>query len=470
MATDTLVGRTIPGWIKSVGVGAAAFAVCWAGAIGYWRAFDRMPSTIEMALALIALPLIVMLGFWIGLTMLRAGAAAPASPSPASAAKASSAPVRTSALAILAASLRSPHGASCEELAQAIAANKARPDLDPELVDTDGFPVMTARCHHAADDALQEEIMGWLADNGMADLAFNDEQWRALALATGVVGDLAGQAANSLLTADAAPPNLQLMPILPAEWSIGQHRAAGMWLKHTVSQFGWPSERITLPAELAAVPSEAEPTVVFGRLAREAAASDAPLLAMVLASASHIGEQSVEQWAASGRLFTSKNPKGAIPGEGAAGVLLTDMRQARSIADSPFTILDVMEEMRRDSSADEVKRADPRLLDELAQRLLERVGIELSAVGKVVTDTGSRPNRALELMGHVSAKMPHLDNAEDVVRVGLASGTCGAAPFVTALALARHYTLERKAPVLFISNEDPFVRAVTLIRPPNAAS
>jgi hypothetical protein len=41
---------------------------------------------------------------------------------------------------------------------------------------------------------------------------------------------------------------------------------------------------------------------------------------------------------------------------------------------------------------------------------------------------------------------------------------------MTALALARHYTLDRKAPVLFISNEDPFERAVALIRPLDAAS
>jgi hypothetical protein len=395
--------------------------------------------------------------------------AAPAAASSAAGTKASSAPAQGAALAILAASLRSPHGASCEELAQAIGANKARPDLDPELVDADGFPAMTARCQYAADEALQEEIMGWLAENGMAGLVFDDEQWRALTLATGVVGDLASQAAHSLITADTDPQLLRLMPLLPVEWSIGQHRAAGMWLKHTVAQFGWSPDRISLPVELAAVPAESAPASVFDRLSQEAAASDTPLLALVVACASHIGEQSVAQWAASEKLFTSSNPKGAIPGEGAAGLLVTDMRQAQATTGSPITVLVAMDEMRRDSSADESRRVEPTLLGELAKRSLERVGIEPSAVRIVVADTGHRPNRTLELMGHVSAKMPHLDTAEDVIRVGLTSGTCGNVPFMTALSLARHYALERQAPVLFVRSEDPFQRTVALVRPHNVS-
>jgi hypothetical protein len=218
------------------------------------------------------------------------------------------------------------------------------------------------------------------------------------------------------------------------------------------------------------VAADAAPTAVFGRLAKEAAASDAPLVAMVVACASHIGEQSVAQWAESGMLFSSSNPKGAIPGEGAAGVLVTDMRQAQLMTDALVTVLDAIEQARRDSSADDAKRANPTLLRELTERAITRAGAEAAAVSMIIADTGHRSTRTLELMGFGSASVPHLDSSEDVVRIGLASGTCGAVPFVTALALARHYTLEREAPVLFVSNEDPFERAVAVIRPPGAAS
>jgi hypothetical protein len=101
----------------------------------------------------------------------------------------------------------------------------------------------------------------------------------------------------------------------------------------------------------------------------------------------------------------------------------------------------------------------------LTGRALKRGNVALSDVAMIVADTGHRSSRALELMGHVSAAIPHLDGEDDVVRVGLSSGTCGAVPFISALALARHHALQRQAPVLGISNEDPYRRVVTLIRP-----
>jgi hypothetical protein len=463
MATDTLVGNTIPGWIKSVGVGAAAFAVCWAGAIAYWRAFDRMPSTVEMALALIALPIVLILGFWAGHGLLRRGTAAPAAASPA-AAKASSAPVQAAPLAILAASLRSPHGASPEELAQAIAANKARPDLDPELVDADGFPVMTTRCDDAQDDGLRNEINEWLAQNGIADLLYSDEQWRALTLATAVVGELASVAASQLIPASGTPPMLQLMPLLPAGWRIAHHRATSLWLKHIVAQFGWPPEHIRLPAELAADPDAGLPSAIFGRLAKDAAVPDTPLAAIVVGCASHIGDGSVAEWAANGSLFTSANPKGAIPGEGAAGLLVTDLLQARSLADAPVALLGNVNEARLASSADDARRLNSSSLRELSDHVLSQAGIPPSTIEMVVADTGHRANRTLELMGLVSARMQQLDGTEDVMRVGVATGACGSVPLITALALARDQAIEKRAPVLVIGNEDPYLRVGAVVR------
>jgi hypothetical protein len=88
-------------------------------------------------------------------------------------------------------------------------------------------------------------------------------------------------------------------------------------------------------------------------------------------------------------------------------------------------------------------------------------------VAVIVADTGHRTNRTLELMAHASGKMPQLDGTDDVLRVGAACGTCGEVPFITALALAGHYTLERQAPALFISNEDPYHRVAALVRPPS---
>jgi hypothetical protein len=178
------------------------------------------------------------------------------------AAKAIATSAASTPLAILAASLRLPHGASPEELASAIAGNKARPDLDRELVDDDGFPVMTARSSEAVDEALQEEITEWLALNGMAELHFNDEQWRAVTLASAVVAELAAQAAGPMLYQVDPQTKLQLFPSLPTEWDSAHRRATNLWLKQTVARYGWPADRVIVTTDEAMSADDMTPSAV----------------------------------------------------------------------------------------------------------------------------------------------------------------------------------------------------------------
>jgi hypothetical protein len=460
--TTTTPGRPIRSWLTGSLLAVLVTGACWGGATWYWRATERMPATGDLVLYLLALPVVLLLAAWYG----RKWMAQPgASPTAAALTQPTQAATTPPPLAILAASLRSPHGASTEELSAAIVDNKARADLDEELVDADGFPVMTARSVDARDEALQEEITEWLNRNGMAELRLSDEQWRALAMASAASGELASYAAIDLIPPDGAPPMLQLIPILPPEWHIDQRRAAGMWLRHSVTQFGWPPAYIALAEERHGDARAATPAAVLGRLVSNGAASDAPVAALVVACASQIGEETVAQWAANGSLFTSSQPQGLIPGEGAAGLLVTDLRQAQSIQGAAFALLDPVGEAWRDSSAEDTRRADPKLLGELTERVLRNGCAELSNVAMIVADTGHRSNRMLELMGLASALMPQLDDPADVVCVGAASGSCGAVPFMTALGLARHHALERDAPVLCISNEDPYHRCIALVRP-----
>jgi hypothetical protein len=236
-----------------------------------------------------------------------------------------------------------------------------------------------------------------------------------------------------------------------------------MWLKQTVARYGWPADRITFTIEETGDPHEVSPAAVFNRLVHNGEATNAPSIAMVVACASHIGEETVAQWAANGLLFTSSEPQGRIPGEGAAGLLIGN--QASLTESATIALLYGVEEARRDSSADETKRGDPKLLAELSERALKRNGMNTADVAMLIADTGQHAGRVLELMAHVSAGLPQLDETDDVVRVGVASGTCGAVSFITALVLGRHYVLEREAPVLCVSNEDPYRRVVVLMRP-----
>jgi hypothetical protein len=453
-----------PAWIINSLIGGFVFLICWGIAIAYWRSTRSAPGAGEFVACLLAIPLALTVVAWLGAKLILPRIAA-AMPTAAVARPATpSAPPTVMPLAILASALRSPHGASAEELAAAIASGKARTDLDRELIDDDGFPVMAARSSDASDAALQEEIGEWLAQHGMAELRFSAAQWRALILASAVTADLTLSAIGAFAATETGMPMLQLVPILPLEWHAEQRQAAGAWLRHMVERSGWVAENLVMPAEPLANASGPTPSAVFSRLAHDTMQRARPLAALVVACASHIDQESIDKWAAEGKLFTSSRPQGLIPGEGAAGLVLADLEQARAKQLTDFVLLDPVEEAQHGVSADDMKRVDPNVLEELTRRAVKRRNIDFTDVVMIVADTGHRSSRVLELMGYASVTLPQLDEMGDIVCVGVACGSCATVPFITALALARHYVLERFGPVVCVSNEDAELRQAALIQ------
>jgi hypothetical protein len=453
----------LPGWLKSALLAAAVFIVCWGGAIAYWRTAENAPAAGELALALLVAPLGVLMATWVIKKAVLSKTAASTLPEASPATKAVPVAPTVPPLAILATALRSPHGASTEELAAAIAAGKARADLDPELVDNKGFPLTAARRDDAVDEALQEEINEWLALKEMGGLRFSEVQWRALTLGTAVVRDLASEAAIALTPAEGTPPVLQLIPILPAEWTVEHRSATVMWFKHQAAQYGWPAADMT--AVDFPIHNGHAISSIFKQLARDAAVPGSRFAALVIACDSQIDQETVDRWDAAGTLFTTSRSQGLIPGEGAAGMLLTDLQHAQKVEGTSYAVLEPFFEARREVSIDDSKRTDTKLLLNLAERACKAATVEPTNVAMIVADTGDRANRMLELMGMASTMFPQLEDSTEVARIGEGSGICGAVPCITALALARHHAIERTAPVLCVSNEDTHQRCTTLIRP-----
>ena len=464
-STTAPTGRPLPAWLKTTVLAAGIFVLCWAGAIAYWRSSSTAPATPELLLALLAAPLALLGLLWVGKKAVSARPQAAATSGAASAAQpAVNSTPSAPPLAILAAALRAPHGASPEELAAAIAGNKARPDLDPELVDDDGFPVMSARSEDAVDEALREEFSEWLVLHGLGELHLGEAQWRALTLGTAVLRDLANEAFMQLMPQEGTPPQLRLLPILPASWTVEQRHAAGLWFKHTVAQFGWPVDHLTRID----VAPDAAPAAILGQFALDSQVPHKRLATIVLACDSHIAQETVDKWAAGNLLCTAARAPRCLPGEGAAAPLFTSLEHARHHPDALFAQLYPLLETRREVSSDSAKRPETKRFTDLAERAVHLGGLELAQVAQVAADTDHRNSRGLELMGLASLALPQLDASADVLRTGATTGTCGAVPFITALALARHAALAGNAPVLFVSNDDPFVCHMALVGPPPA--
>lgn len=443
-------------WIKQALIATAVFVACWGGAIVWWRVDARVPGTREWMSLLFGLPLAVLLAGYIGRHWMARRAVASTDSISAAPARSSSVvqkPAQAQHVAVLATALRAPHGASAEELAAAIADNKARPDLDRELVDEDGFPVMCARCPDARDDALREDVADWLAAHGIADPHFSAEQWRALTLASAVASELAGRAAIEWIVRDDAVPRLQVLPLLPPEWSAGQRDAAAAWLRHAVAQAGWQGQ-------IGQAAAGVDPAAGMAQLAAIVAAGDQRCVTLAVACASHVGDGTVARWALDRTLFTATQPQGMMPGEGAAGLLL-----ARASDGGAVALLAPVEQVRDDGASDVRRRDGARVLEALVEGTLARADVAAADVGMIVADTGHRSRYVLELMEFASAAMRHLDGSADVVRVGATGGYSGIVSFVTALALASHYAVRRQAPVLCIANEVTGGRLAALVRP-----
>jgi len=459
-------------WLKNLMMAILAFGASWLGAVWYWRANNRVPATDDLVLYLLVLPLALLAVFWLGRKIYRA-VSAPATGAPtgdaAAQAETPEEPARGPSLSLVAAAVRAPHGTSPAELSATLADDKPRPELDPELIDAYGYPIMSARIAGLDAEALRAEMSDWLTANALTP-HFSDEQWRALSAGSEVVNELSGHlAGHTQLDAHAGHvarrepsplPMLQLHPVWPPEWKPEQRQATLLWFRHLAIQAGWPQDRITVAPERGAADTEAG--TVLARLL----SNEPPALALVVACGSHIGADSVEHMDNATALFNAHHSQGRIPGEGAAGLLLADAAQAKLLtfgAELPQLL--AMSSGQLSQSADAAKRFSAELLQELSAKALLGAGREASSIALIAADTDHRTSRVMELMGVVSASMPQLDPGVDVLSVGASCGSCGGVTWLTALALARQEAENRNAAILCISNLDPFRRYVAVIGP-----
>lgn len=441
-------------WLKRSLLVLGVFGLCWIGAVWYWRSTTRMPDTGDLALAMLVIPLTLVCGYWLAkktfggsVEQAPAGApSAPAAPEPqagqgeqglaqaqgAAAAQAQAAPWLPFAMA--GAALRMPHGDSPAELAAAFAEGQARLDLDHELTDTQGFPLLAGRVPDVDIEALEE----WLASQPPMPRAPAARQLRAMAMAGEVTASLAALAGDS-----GSEGILQLLPLMPADWPQAVQDQAARWVAHNAVEAGWPQERLRL--RLAA---PATPLAALRALSAQAAgpAAAVPLLSIVLAFDSSIDADAVEDLAVNGKLYGPRNPNGRMPAEGAAGLLLQPPGQAGEG-------MHLLALQARESAA----------LNELAKDALEQA--QGAAPVGIAADTDHRASAMSDLMQCVEAHAPELDTNTSLACIGAACGHTGAVGALAAIALANEQAVDSGGFALALSNADPTQRFALLVGP-----
>jgi len=484
-------------WIKRSFFVCAVFAITWVMFIAYWSGSNHMPDGGDVLLYLLVLPACFLLAVWgirkAKLSMASAAAAktaaAAAQPAAATPAEPSHHPERLWTLAVAAGALRSPHGADAAALLEKLQAHEAKLELDPELTDGQGFPVLTGRIADVDAQTTAAEFMAWRGQHASAeqdDAYLPDEQQRTLALAADVARELGDRLMShpfldEYLQAqrhqkDAVGlPQLHLLALLPAAWSGEARMQAAQWLAQLVTLQGWPAEKITVLPAIAGEP--AHPLLHLDRLiatSRDANTQQpspylaTPYLAIVIAAQSNLGADTVQDWERSKQLLSGSSPSGKSPGEAAAGFILADATQAIALGAEDPVLLHRATLGRKNKSADEAGRVDGDLLTALAQAALRDAAVPADAVALLVTDGDHRAGRTEEIMKLGYAALPEIDLGSQCLKVGAECGSAGAATVLAALALA-HAAAERAGePALCVSNDDAHERAAIVLTRKNS--
>lgn len=474
-------------WISRTLLVSGVFIVVWFAMIVYWQANNRMPTSSDVVLYLFVIPAALLAAIWLifkGATMLSAksedpAAALPAKPDAEALAQARTAEQeRALTLTILASALRATHGQSADELTNALASKKTKIELDDELKNGEGFPILSGRIKSVDEDAQRDAITAWLATHNAQEIIWTSEELRGQALGGEVVIELAQQAithpqlenymATPLRKRDTVTlPALQLRALLPLRWGTEKRKVTADWFIHLIEQQGWPSEKIAFQPEL---PNDhMVPINMVDRLSVDAYRQSLPCFGMVLACESHIGELTVSDWENTGR---GAGGQEQVPGEGAAGLLLADAQQTILMNPKSAAKINRLAQNRRNKSADDKGRSSAETLTELTKDALLIAAINPEKITLVTADTDQRASRVAELMEMGLGTFPDLDLNTQYLQIAARCGLAGAVSSLTALALAHHEAAENSSFALCVNNQDGFARAAVVVSPwiPETAS
>ncbi|KAB7769655.1 hypothetical protein [Xanthomonas maliensis] len=419
------------------------FGLAWAGSIFYWRSSGATPSGMEMLTYLGLVPAGVLGGGWalrsLGQRALdRAGqalesdasAGQDAAPVPAKDAAASAAPA-TRVLGVLAADAWLPPAREPAALLGQLPA-PPRPGLHPHFRDRDGLPVYAA---HVAD-----------LDPAVSPLSVDEHDVlppahaRALVLLEPVLENVLPPTVAALPVLETVEERVvagwrqqssqqveQVLAIdllVPLDWPAELRDRAQDWLQARVVDHGLDARRFAVNV----IPA-ADANATWRYLQQAAQLAGAPAWRLLLACASAIDPVVIEQWQQRGRLWDRLHPDGRVPGEAAAGVLLTSTPATDGVCLHPAR----MQEVPAPAALAQCARAT----SQLASDALTAAAVEPARVDLVISDADQRGGVAAEAYGAASSACPDLDTSLQCLAFAATSGETGPVAPLAMLALAQ---------------------------------
>jgi hypothetical protein len=465
--------------LKALALLAAITSVVWIAVIWRWQVTHRDMSVDDLVLDLVVLPLVLfalLLGFrWAVRAALGRQAAALATATAETSAamersgKASTAESKEGLQAwpLLGAWVVGSTGDDMGGMLEAAKAGKPGPRPDKSLRDARGLPVMCARAE-AIDTAVFEtqRDLPCEATHPRPD----PHVVRALAGLSLVLAP-AGERIRQWQAAIASKPQhdtpVRVLVAWPEAWTEPDRTLAGGWLNARLLDLGgdvsdpecWAIQCLP-PCSGPQAWQHAEGLLsALERQRRDA-------LVLLLACHSDISEPAIDALQRGGRLFDAEgHPKGQMPGEGAAALLLTPSVPPE-LAGSQEAVawLHRAASVRREKSIDAPARPDAGAARQVTADALAFAALDGAGLRVACSDADRHSPRATELFGTTIELLPHLDPVEDLRLLGVVQGHASHTGALWAIAGAALQASEGGQPALALSLADPHWRMALVAR------
>ncbi len=466
-------------------------AIVWAATIVYWSRTHRAITQADVVLYLVALPVVVVLGFFMlrwawrrsgekAAAQASASSATGAAASPSVAANAAADERRWSAR-VLAQWVRTAAGDDAAAVWTAVRDSEVRPRPDAELLDKDGHPLFTTRLDDVALDSVRAELTDLPPpSNGTHPAEPAPRLVRSLSL----LSPCADWLDTSLAVWADARTNLPTAPALTVALCLPpldemrdddtteppQQALARAWLAPqlgALQAFDPRQHRLLVQTAHSGADVLAWADLQLVQWQRD----QRPGLLVLLVADSLIDEASAARLARQGLLMSGRQPKGATLGEAAVGLLLATPDWPAPSAHAPFELdhppatLHRWAQRVRSKSADDAGRIGPEVARDTLGDALQASAVPPDAVQAAVCDTDLRPSRTTEWYGAMLQHIGHLDAAQDVAALGVALGDCGIAQAALCVALAAQRAATEQQAVVAATVSAPLARGAVVLQP-----
>lgn len=487
----------------------AVTAVVWLASLWRWHSRGMDPSGAELAIYLLAVPVVLTLSLVAGvwqIQKLRAFAGALlAAPTTAATTAPPPAPSPTVPdMLVLSAHAQSRLGPSWEAAQQATQSGSHPPALHARLLDGSGRPAFTAQWDELSVEDVAVSWDAFITDGAQSELAATGvtqppddvlrtlallaqcltaiqpelhEQWSVLASTGAIELDGQGQAPAS------PPPRVRIQIGIPARWSESWRLAVTAWVRQQLSFLildglkaaGQSLAMAQTPravVQCSVHPVEDASTFLAELTVRQQRwlAHGVPALMVIAVADSFLSQACVAQRHAQGQLPGIDTSQGRLPGEAAAALVLATPQwvAAPGYPGTPvLATMGVPQLLRRERSADQ-KGPPSDELGQVIETALRASGLEPAGVGSVTTDTDQRPQRQAEMLTVVEKHFSHLESSTDALCIGMGGGDVGIASWALSVALAADQVRQAKAPAMVLGNADEWQRMAWVLNIPPA--